>query len=36
MKTSAILKWYKIQVKKGLSDKQIEKKFNKLIKPTKR
>ena len=32
MKTSEIIKWCKIQRKKGLTDKQIDKKFDKLIK----
>jgi len=31
MKTSEIIKWYKKQVKKGLTDKQIERKFDKMV-----
>jgi hypothetical protein len=35
MKTSDIIKWYKRQARKGLSEKKIEKKFDKLIKKLK-
>jgi hypothetical protein len=32
MKTSEIGKWYRDQLNKGLSDEQIEKEFDELIK----
>lgn len=32
MKTSKLLKWYKDQIKQGLTKKEIIKKFDKLIK----
>lgn len=32
MKTSVIIRWYQIQRNKGFTDKQIERKLDKLIK----
>lgn len=32
MKASEVLKWYQEQLNNGLTDKQIEKKFDNLIK----